>query len=352
MPARAPIDPQQALAAYDLGPVNALTPAGGTAGKTWKVSCGQGLFFLRLRGLRTSSPTRLQFDHGLRDHLLARGVPTAAPLPTRAGSRWLQCEAGVYELYPFVHGRAFDPQQPAEIQAAASALAGYHQAAAQYRPPVAGEAIAQYGTLGFSSGVSSRLDDPALLLANLQAVAELAPTGAERRLVERCLARVEAMQTTYAGPAYERLSGWVIHGDYTPANLLYSQDGQVVGIFDLDWAMPGARSRDVADGLYFFAAEPRRLDSASIWSLTEAVDFDPERCVAFLQAYTRRAPLTREEVEALPMAFAGRWFSIRLEGMAKVPREDRFRFFARQIEKPLAWLEAHWPPLCRRLISG
>ena len=342
----ADIAPQTALAAYDIGSISNIAPAGGTAGRTWKVDTSTGSYLLRLRGARTSGEDRLQFDHGLRRHLLDHGVPTAATVPTTGGDVWQRREEGVYELYPFVEGRAFDPQNLAEVAAAGAALARYHGTAATYRPPFSHrEPIGQYTALGFSDAVSDRMDDPHLQAANLEATRALAASDEQRQLVDRCRARVHAMCTTYAGAAYDQLGGWVIHGDYTPANLLFSTAGEVVGIFDLDWAVPGARCRDVADGLYFFATQPRHIDAASIWSLTDAAQFDPERCVAFLQAYQSVAPLDPTEFDAIPLAFAGRWLSIRLEGMAKVAPEERFRFFSRDVEAPLAWLDENWAAL-------
>jgi Ser/Thr protein kinase RdoA (MazF antagonist) len=336
------------LALYDIGAVQGMSVAGGTAGKTWKVTSSSGDFFLRLRGMRTSSEARLRFDHGLRDHLIGCGVPTAASLATKAGARWVRMEEGVYELYPFVVGRSFDPESEEEIAAAARGLAEYHRAAAEYRPLSAEtEPIAQYTTLGFSDAVSERMDDPGLQRLNLEAVRGLAASDVERQRVDRCIERVEGMQRTYAGVAYERLSGWVIHGDFTPANLLFSDSGQVVGIFDLDWALPGARCRDLGDGLYFFATRPREIDAGDIWSLTEVAEFDEDRCRVFLKAYQSVLPLERYEFEAIPLGFAGRWISIRLEGMAKVEPDEGFRFFSRGIEEPLRWLDVHWAGLGR-----
>lgn len=343
-------DPRAALRAYDLGPVHRIALAGGTAGRTWKVSAAGGEYFLRLRGVRTSAETRLEFDHGLRAHLVAHGVPTAAALTARDGGRWLRRPEGVYELYPWVAGRPFDPHHIRELAHAARALARFHQVAAQYCPPAGPrEQFAQYTTLGFSQATSDRLDDPALQQENLRAVRGLAETPQKQALVERCLARAAQLQHGYAGAAAP-LAGWVIHGDYTPANLLFSELGQVKGIFDLDWASPGARCRDVADGLYFFAARPRRIDAADIWSLTDAAQFDPDRCLIFLRAYQEIAPLSAAELDALPLAFAGRWLSIRLEGMAKVSAAQRFLFFSRDIEAPLQWLDHHWEPLRSQLV--
>jgi len=339
-------NPNSVLALYDIGEVRGMSAAGGTAGKTWKVASLSGDYFLRLRGVRTSSEARLRFDHGLRDHLVGNGVPTAAALTTKAGDRWVRRAEGVYELYPFVVGRSFDPESEEEIAAAARGLAEYHRVAAEYRPFSAEtEPIAQYTTLGFSAAVSARMDDPDLQRLNLESVRGLAATDVERQLVDRCIGRVKGMQRTYAGAAYEQLSGWVIHGDYTPANLLFSESGQVVGIFDLDWALPGARCRDLGDGLYFFATRPREIDAGDIWSLTEAAEFDEDRCRVFLEAYQSVLPLERREFEAIPLGFAGRWISIRLEGMAKVDSGERFRFFGRGVEAPLRWLDVHWAEL-------
>jgi Ser/Thr protein kinase RdoA (MazF antagonist) len=338
------------LSEYDLGTVYEVAAAGGTAGKTWKIKASSGEYFLRLRGVRTSTETRLLFDHGLREHLIARGVPTASVVPTRTGGKWVHKDGRVYELYPFVLGRSFRPDNEHEITNAARALAKFHKASADYKPPSEQqEAIAQYTTLGFSDAVSYRMDDPQLQVTNMLGVRDLAGTDQDKRLVDRCIARVQRSIRVYAGAAYDQLTGWIIHGDYTPANLLFSEEGQVVGIFDFDWAVPGARCRDVADGLYFFATEPREIDSSNIWSLTDAADSDLGRYLAFLNAYQSIAPLTPHEIEAIPCAFAGRWFSIRLEGMAKVHESERFRFFSREIEKPLCWLDANWTHLRKQL---
>ncbi len=349
----AAIDPYAILAEYDLGAVYRVTETGGTAGKTWKVVTSRGDYFMRLRGVRTSTEARLQFDHGLREHLVAHGVPTATAIRTVHGERWLCRQGRVYELYPFVVGRPFCPHHECEIVNAARALARYHQVAAHYESPShEREPIAQYTTLGFSDGVSDRMDDPHLQAVQLRAISKQLTGSDDRSVLEWSIARVEELQRAYAGDAYERLKGWVIHGDYTPANLLFSERGEVAGIFDLDWAVPGARCRDVADGLYFFATRSREIDSGDIWSLTGAAEFDAERCRAFLQAYHKIAPLAPHEIEAIPLAFAGRWFSIRLEGMAKVREHERFLFFSRDVTQPLLWLDAHWHILREGLLAG
>jgi Ser/Thr protein kinase RdoA (MazF antagonist) len=196
------VDPSIALHHYDIAPARAIEPAGGTAGRTWKVITDSADYFLRLRGVRTSSEQRLAFDHGLRDHLVANHVPTAATLPSKSGDRWLRLDEGVFELYPFVVGRLFDPGQMDEIAAAGSALARYHRAASAFTPPhPEPERIAQYTTLGFYDRVSDRMDDPELQRLNAERARELALSETERATADWVLERLESMSRTYAGEA-------------------------------------------------------------------------------------------------------------------------------------------------------
>ena len=127
--------------------------------------------------------------------------------------------------------------------------------------------------------------------------------------------------------------------------MVYSPDGKLAGIFDFDWSMRGARCLDVPYGLCFFATEPRDIETSSIWSLTDAAEFTVERCARFLRAYHGAWPLSGDEIDAIPHAFCSLWLSKRLEGIAKVEAHERFRFFARDIEQPLTWMDAYWDQL-------
>ena|GEM_PF-1145365 len=334
------------LCEYPVGSADRIVGAGGTAGKTWRLAIADGQYLLRLRGVRTSSQAHLEFDHSLRAHLAARGVPTAEAICTHEGARWVRRDGRVYELYPFVVGRPFNPHQAQELERAAQALAGFHRAAHDYEPPGSwGQVIAQYTSLGFSDEVSDRMDDPRLQLINLLGVRTLAETADEVALVDRCIDRVRALEDTYGGAVYDGLSGYIIHGDYTPANVVYSVDGEIAGIFDFDWSMRGARCLDVAYGLCFFATEPRDIETSNIWSLTDAADLTVGRNARFLRAYHTTWPLTADEIDTIPHAFCSLWLSKRLEGMAKVDTGERFRFFARDIERPLVWMDTHWEQL-------
>ncbi|NLG29085.1 MAG: phosphotransferase [Chloroflexi bacterium] len=330
----------EALACYSVGAVTELWAAGGTAGRTWRVTTGDGVWLLRLRGARTSAPARLAFDHGLRAHLVAHDVPTVEAVRTRSGARWCELDGRVFELYPYVEGRPYDATVPGAIEAAGEALARFHLAAVDYAGAQSwSEPIGQYTALGYSNEQSDRLDDPRLLVLQLRALATLADQAGEGALLGRCTARAERLLGSYAGESHQRLARWVIHGDYTPANVTCSALGGVAGIFDLDWAMPGTRCRDLADGAHFFGNWRGPADGGDIWALTAARAWDEAAARRFVRAYASVAPLGADELRTIPPAFSARWLSIRLEGMAKVAPDQRWRFFARDVELPLAWLD-------------
>lgn len=340
-------EPREVLASYRIGEVSAVEPAGGTAGKCWRVTASTGPYFLRQRGPRTSSREALEFDHGLRTHLLARGVPTAAPIATAAGETWVVGKRGVYELYPFVSGRPFRGGRE-ELVETVQALAHFHQAAAEYDARGTCSSVpAQFAMAAPEVGGSERIDDPELIAA------AFALLGRDESAMEYAVAQAKRLAEEYDAPTYQALPQWLIHGDYHPGNLLYSDAGKMAGIFDLDWACEHTRSRDLADTVYFFARrEAPALDGSRIESLTVAVEPDLDQARLVLRSYHCVAPLAPEEARAIPLALRARWLAMRLEGSAKVPREKRIRFITRELARPLSWLQEHGDELIASVSAG
>jgi len=337
------------LSLYDLGEVLQVLHHSGTAARTWRVRTRSGWHLLRTRGIRTSSDQAVAFDHGLRRHLVACGLPTAAPVPARDGATYARMADRVYEVYPFIQGLPYAEAPAAALVAAAESLARFHDAASGYACARSAPPVAQYATLGLAQ-CSTRMEDPALLRQVYEGLFSLPGCASWPRGVAACRQWLDLLDARLGEAAWRSLPHALTHGDYTPANLLFDEAGRVAGIFDLDWARWASRVRDVADGMYFFAAvRGSPLRPGDIWSLTETAEFDAARCAAWVAAYGRRGELSAEEIASIPFAFAARWLSIRAEGMAKVPQEHRLRFCLREIEAPLAWLEAHWTGVESRL---
>ena len=340
------VEPREILASYDIGEVQEVHVAGGTAGKCWRVTSTTGRYFLRCRGPRTSSRQAVEFDHGFRRHLLARGVPTAAPIVTGSSETWVLTDGRAFELYRFVDGRSFGGSR-AELVETARALAHFHQAAAEY--PARGSfnpVPAQFAIAAPEVGGSERMDDPELMAAAFERLARDEPA------LDYAVEQARRLTREYGGSVYGALPRWLIHGDYHPGNLLYSDSGKLAGIFDLDWACEHTRSRDLADGVYYLAGRRDEFDGSSIESMTEAVQPDMDDALLFLRTYSEIAPLEPEEVRAIPLALRARWLAERLEGSAKVTPERRVWFITRDLERPLEWLDAHEEELVRSLLYG
>lgn len=87
----------------------------------------------------------------------------------------------------------------------------------------------------------------------------------------------------------------VVHGDFAPYNLVFSQS-RLVGIIDLDYARPGPRTYDIASALYGFAplttsdegwgSIPER--AARVRIFCEAYGLDPAGTVEALHAVAPR----------------------------------------------------------------
>ena len=337
------------LTAYDVGDPLRVEAHGGTAAGTWKVLTSRGAWLVRTRGVRTSSDQAIAFDHGLRAHLVEHGVPTTAPLAACDGCTYVRRRGRVYEVYPFIEGEPFDAQSEAALAGAARALARFHDAASSYPLARSLPPLAQYSTLGIEDS-SDRMEDPVLLDRIYAGLTADPACAAFAEQAEVCRGWLSRLLTTFGRAVYDALPHALTHGDYTQGNLLFDDQGVVVGVFDLDWARWAPRVRDLADGLYFISGVRRSpLQAGDIWSLTDLAELDVGRCARWISAYAEASALTDGELGAVPLAFACRWLSVRVEGMAKVAELDRLRFCFRGIEEPLEWIEENWGEVLRRV---
>jgi Ser/Thr protein kinase RdoA (MazF antagonist) len=138
----------------------------------------------------------------------------------------------------------------------------------------------------------------------------------------------------YHGPSYSAIDAHLVHGDLHPANILFDAEGRVAGLFDLDWATFAPRVRDLADLVWFFAGAPV-TGGQDIWALTAARQRDKGLARLLLGEYNALFPVSPDEVEALPWAWLARWIAIHIEGMYKVPPDQRGSFLTRDMGEPV-----------------
>ncbi len=323
------------LREWDLD-ATAVSPAGGTAGRTWRVAAGGQAWFVRRRGARTATPERVAFDHGLRRWLAGNGFPAVAPARQATG------DDGVYELYPWVDGEPLTPALAERCRPpVAHTLAWFHRLAAAYDAPCE-PLLPQFGHYPEPPAPSPRFDDPRVLADAVAQVARLYGRREDSAALGRAERWVAWLAERYGAARYARLPQGVIHGDFNGCNLLFAANGAVAGVFDYDWAWRDTRVRDVGEALFFFGAQRERpLDGGDIWSLTACPRLALEPMREFLVAYQAALPLSPAELQAVPLAMLGRWVACRTEGVMKVPTERRVEFLLAEFERPFEWVAQH-----------
>jgi len=310
---------------YSVGNLISFSATGGgTANLNLVIRTESGKFFLRRRNPKYCSPEQISFDHRLMEHLSARGIPGPLPLKTKSGATFVRSGGEIFELHRFIEGEQHDRNSADQIRIAGVMLARFHIA------------TRDFDTRGEKK--LPRLDSPDLIREGIREASENLPAD-EKELVRYLLFETSLIEGALPDALYWNLPSFVIHGDYHPANILF-RGGEIVGIFDLDWASSQPRCRDIADGLMFFAARRESdIDGADIFSLTQAMQFDVERMRIFLDGYRELLPISPLEIEALPAFMRARWLYCRVSGMAKVPPEKRTEYFFDSITKPLRWLD-------------
>ncbi len=309
-----------------------IEEGGGTAGHCWRITTASGKYLLRRRGRRTSEPGLVQRDHAFRHFLVDGGIPTTCALPGRDGKFFFIANGFAYELHPFVEGRFMRTDSDVELQNLAICLAKFHKVAAGFRNQCPPMEFNQFGNaLPSYAKRSSRIDAPEGMLYALKGLYGELDSDA-RKKVAFVLSLAEKLATDYGSTIYAQVDDGFIHGDLNLTNILFAEDGSVAGLFDFDWAMPGARIRDVADALHFFAGGlPKPFSSSDIWGLTQIPRFDERRSLLFLEAYYGIYPMSKLEHQLLLYAWEARVLAFHIEGMAKVPPERRIEFLTREM---------------------
>ena len=332
-----PLTLERVLSHYDLGGMYRLEGSGGgTANLNLVIVCPRGKFFFRRRNPSYSSPDQVIYEHALMRHLADKGIGGPLPVETPDGETAVCDGSDVYELQHLVKGTAFEPDNLDQLRSAATGLADFHAALDDFVPPVPKKL--------------PRYDDPHDTRTGYQSLLAQA-TPEQARGIRLVLDIVAALEADFPNAAYRALPHCIIHGDYHPANVLYT-DNQLAGIFDLDWVSRQPRVRDLADGITYFAGRrPAALDGADIYSLTQGLQYDIPRARIFLDAYRAKRPVDDEEIHAIPLVATARWLFAKVAGMRKVPEADRPAFALRDALPPVTWLQQHSTDLVEALLE-
>ncbi len=321
---------------FRVGPVLFTRPCGGTANAGLIVTTPAGQYFLRRRNPRYSDPQQLAYDHHVLTALYRRGLPVPKTMLTKSGSRWVEHDGCIYELYGFIEGACVVNPDPAQIADAGAVLARFHAAGVDLRPP----GKKPFGRF-WGPQVAVTMLERLLERTGAGDVGSLRAMSADEALqvLEYLMAQARSVEDHVPDAVYWALPQTIIHGDWHPANLKFG-GARVTGIFDFDWVDRQPRMVDIADGLLYLCGIRRVTDErADIWTLTETPKLDWPRMRTFLHSYAGVHPPTDAELAALPYLMSVRWIYSRVDAAdRKIPEPDQLRFVLRDVTSPLLWV--------------
>lgn len=277
---RVPEDELRAfLAGYEIGRV--LRTAGipeGVENTNYLVEAESGRYVLTLYEKRVD-PADLPFFLGLMEHLAGRGIPCPLPVHDRAGRVIRELAGRPAALVTFLEGNSPRRIEPVHCLELGRGLARLHLAGADF----------------------------ALRRENALSVT------AWRGLLEPHLARADELEAGLSAELARELDElereWprdlpagVIHADLFPDNALFT-DGRLSGIIDFYFACNDLLAYDIAICL-------------NAWCFEREREFNITKARALLRGYREVRPLSRGEVEALPILARGaaiRFLATRLQ---------------------------------------
>jgi homoserine kinase type II len=320
---------------YELEPIKEITPFnGGTANKFYIVETQDSRYILKLRNPRYSDEEWLLFEHRLIEHVFKKNMYVFPSIPTRDGKEWIRINSRVYELFPYIEGTYFNPDNTSQLKDAGYTLAKFHLATEDF----------PYKNLKSLS----RYDSPLSIRKGI----DIIKNDIDRAFIDLLYGIVEDIEKYLPDEVYWGLPLFIIHGDYHPANLKF-RGNRVVGIFDLDWTSLQPRVRDLADGILYFASKRGDLiNGGNIYLLTQACQIDMECSRIFVESYKEILSIDKGEIIALPWFIKARWIFSRIDAaVRKVPQEERGDFIKNGLLEPLYWLEDHKEEFTKKLIE-
>lgn len=176
------------------------------------------------------------------------------------------------------------------------------------------------------------------------AAAQLYPDDMDQLAVEAARYRLQALEMGHLAPADYGGAVWQwVHGDYYPANLLWSEGGRLTGIVDFDFCSPRWRGLEVGR-------------AAVEMGLCSGQAFNRQAARAFLLGYQNANPLAPEEKRGIFRLWYNHLLSslypltLRCQPGQRLPHG--WKQLALRRHRLLLWLEQHMAMLHELLAEG
>ncbi|WAH39335.1 phosphotransferase enzyme family protein [Alicyclobacillus dauci] len=258
---------------YRLGePTIIHRDIGGGFNANVKVETLTGIYVIRFLSKCTTSE-HISYENEVLKMLKRSGVPVVIPLRNRRGRSTSKLHGHFVQVTPFIDAIAFDVS-PEQVWSSGHTFRRFHKILEGFKDgPV--PLWSHYPSKRILRTGLSRLQE-------LQDELSLERLSEVRRIYE--VIRHGWKKGTYRNP----LSTTIIHGDWHFWNQLYTEDGDVCCVLDLDFIQRAERVQDLGYTLWNIFA---------IFSTDSGVDI----CHNFLNGYGK---LPRDEVKMLPLAVA------------------------------------------------
>jgi Ser/Thr protein kinase RdoA (MazF antagonist) len=258
------------LSHYDIGIVHRVKPltAGNRRAPKVIVTADKGVFLLKRRPRGRDDLKRVAFAHAVQQHLALRSFPVTSLLTTTDGQTTaLSLESHIYEFFRFVAGTRYDGSAQATREAGRQ-LALFHKHLAGF---------------GAREGRSPWcFHDSAMVRRHLKLISSDKRTEASRKIqtvAQELLLRYDKSSTHVNELGFASWKRQVVHGDWHPGNLLFS-DGKIVAVVDFDSIRVAPPATDLANGMLQFSIIADRPNPAE-WP----AHFDRDRVLQFFEGY-------------------------------------------------------------------
>ena len=269
----------QVLSHYDIGVIHQVTPlsAGNKRAPKLVLVSDRGKFLLKRRQHGKDDLYRVAFAHAVQTHLAVHSFPVAALIATSDEKKTiLQLENHIYELFEFVSGVRYDGSKEATIDTGMH-LAEFHQYisdfASQWEP------------------LKASYHDSSVVRGHLKMVGADKEDRADDQLhkTAEVLMRLYNDASTHVNElGFDSWQHQVVHGDWHPGNMLFS-DSRLVAVLDFDSVRVAPAMTDLANGMLQFSIVGDRPNPAD-WP-----DYlDQSRLIQFLTGY-RQVIHTRQK---------------------------------------------------------
>ncbi|MCH7526000.1 MAG: phosphotransferase, partial [Planctomycetes bacterium] len=145
------------LSHYDLGVVESITPFKRGSRQSPKVGvvCQRGKFLLKKRAHGRKSERKVDFAHGIQQHLAAAGFPLAKIVSPRTGqTTYTQLGSQIYELFEYASGHAYDGTI-SQTRDAGRTLARFHQHLSDFELPENAPTGVYHDTIGVRTALNA-----------------------------------------------------------------------------------------------------------------------------------------------------------------------------------------------------